>query len=141
MNQHLPGQHLATCNPDNCLEWRDYLSAPAAEKAAYIAYDTARNARLRAASKQSRQFRVSQEETYAPPHSYALTSAQLREREATPELRAEAAYKTRRMRELADEHARIYAHIAANPGPRLTDAELSKYAPPDSYGLAKKERR
>lgn len=72
MNQqrHPLGQHLDSCSgPDNCPEYLDLLTAPAAEKAAFITYDTARRARLCAASTRASHLRVSQ---YVAPNSYKM---------------------------------------------------------------------
>ena len=57
-------------------------------------------------------------ESYAPPNPWALTTAQERERDSTPESRFWHQHKAERLRDLAEEHAEIYAHIAATHGPR-----------------------
>ena len=73
-------------------------------------------------------------DTYRAPDPYDL--AGLRVASATPESTFEDGWKAERLRELDAERARRDGGPATNPRPRLTVAELSMYAPPDSYRIA-----
>jgi len=72
----------------------------------------------------------------APPDPYADGLSRLKAASATPFSAFEDEWKADRLRDLTVEHARFAAAIAARPTPRLTVAEESKYAAPDSYKLA-----
>jgi len=134
MIRHPLGQHTPECsNPTNCFEYALVMDMTATEHANYINHSTARFAELRAAS--SRQFRTSEQEDFTPPHGYALTAAQQREHDTQ-----EARYKAARLRELDAEHAEMFVHLAAKPGPRLTAAELAEFEPPNPYPSLKVKR-
>lgn len=91
----------------------------------------------RAASTNSHQENA---EKYDPPDTYGLKALQTERTaaNATPES-FESRYRKDRLRELAAEHVAMAAAPKPTTPPmrRLTAAESAKYAPPDSYNLAK----
>jgi hypothetical protein len=76
---------------------------------------------------------LSAAEEFTPEDSYREGIARLKAANATPLSTFEDQYKAARLRELDAEHPRLAEHVAAEPRPRLTAAEVAKFKAPDPY--------
>lgn len=97
------------------------------------------------AAKRARQLRTVQEKnvsTYPVPDPYAAEIAEIRKARETPMSRFEERFAAERTAEFEKQHTEFATFRAAqSTPPRLTAAELKKWAPVDPYGPALAELR
>jgi len=128
MPQHVHDPRCTGCPHCNA-EFRRLLSMTPHE---YSAWLTARDASLRLAHQEEKHMTHNTAlDDFTPENPYEQDVQRLRAASATPLSDFEARWKAERLRALEAEYAELEARRP--PAPRLTDAELESYAPPDSY--------